>query len=134
MGEASNKVDHNGHNRVVELRDEITRKREKISVELEELRRRRADAIVLAKKGAQFAGAGAVGFVVAGSLFNAILDLFRDDEPVKILVEKEEDHKSIAGMLVSVALSMAIAEVRGIAMQYAKQRLQEKLEERRTAA
>ena len=134
MGEASNKVDHNGNNRVVELRDEITRKREKISVELEELRRRRADAIVLAKKGAQFAGAGAVGFVLAGSLVNAIFDLFRDDEPVKVLVEKEKEHQSIAAMLVSVALSMAIAEVRGLAMQYARERLREKIEEHRNAA
>jgi hypothetical protein len=134
MGEASNKVNHNGHSRVVELRDEISRKREQISVELDELRRRRADAIVLAKKGAQFAGAGVVGFMVAGSLVNAVLDLFRDDEPVKVLVEKEDEQKSIAGMLVSVALSMVVAEVRGLAMQYARERLREKIEERREAA
>jgi hypothetical protein len=135
MGEASIKVNHNGaHNRVVELRDEITRKREKISMELQELRRRRADALVKAKAGAKLAGAGVVGFLIAGSLVNAIKDLFRDDEPVKVLVEKEEEKQSMASMLISILVTMAINEARGIAVQYAREKVREKIEEQRAKA
>lgn len=138
MGEASNKIDHNGNGaqRVVELRDEIARKREVISMELEELRRRRADAIVTAKKGAKFAGAGVVGLILAGSLMNAFADLFRSDEPEPtVLVEKESAEKqTLAAMLASVVVSMVVTEIRTTAMRYAKERLAEELERRRSAA
>jgi hypothetical protein len=131
MGEASNKINHDGagHKRVQELREEIVRKRDTITMELDELRRRRADAIVRAKEGAKLAAGGAVGVFIVSSLVGAFRDLLRgeDDEPELVLVEKEEERGGISSTIISVLTSVIIGELRNLAMNYAREQLREKL-------
>jgi hypothetical protein len=66
--------------RVIRLRSAIAEKRDAIGIELDELRRRREYALVRAKQGAQVGGMVLLGGIVFGSLLNAVMDLFRDED------------------------------------------------------
>jgi len=90
---------------VIRLRSAIAEKRDAIGVELDELRRRREYAIVRAKNGAKVGGMVMLGGIVFGSLLNAIMDLFRDED---------EEHKkgvsvgSVAGTPVLLSILYGI--------------------------
>lgn len=133
MGEKPITLNHNGaHKRVIQLRQEIERKREQIELEIDELRRRRSDAIVLATQGAKVAAGVLLGAVVVGSLTRAVRDLFRSDEEALVEEHKEEvQRKSIASALAATITSMLIAEGRKYAVEYARKRL---IEGRHTSA
>jgi hypothetical protein len=144
MGEAADKMnhrDHDSHKRVVELREEIIRKREQLTEELNELRRRREDAIVMAKRGAKVAGVGVVGAMIAGSLLNAVVDLFRKDddddryddsqryEMTTVAEERQQGaRQSMVSALISALTTMAVAEIRRYAMEYARKELRSRLD------
>lgn len=132
MGEAPNTINHNGsHRRVVALRQEIERKRYQIELEIDELKRRRTNAACLAQQGAKVAAGVFLGAVVIGSLTRAVRDLFRTDEEAKEEQQKAEvQRKSIASALAATLTSMAIAEGRKYAMEYARKRI---IEGRRTS-
>ena len=133
MGEASNKKMNrdDAHKRVVDLQKEIVRKRDMISLELDELRRRRAEAMIRAKASAKLAGVGLLGIAVTGSLLNALMDLFRHDKPEEEVVALdvgESRRDSVTAALISAVTSMVIGEVRGYAMNYARNKLRERLD------
>lgn len=139
MGEAANKkIDReDAQKRVAELRDEIVRKRERLSMELEELRRRRQDAIVTAKQGAKFAAGGAVGLMLVGSLTRAFIDLFREDEEVSteprvtMVQTPHEERNSVASIIITAITTLLVNEVRTYAMSYAREKLRSQLDRAR---
>lgn len=125
MGEATDKVDSAvSEEKVIALREQIANKRSHLSAELEELRRRRANAIVEGKRLAQVAGIAAVGLLVSVSLTKAVLDIFRkeDDTP-----EQHEGTrpKHEGGLNQSTILGLGYMSIRWLAREYIKYKLEE---------
>lgn len=139
MGEAANKVTRDdAHKRVIQLRDEITRKRELLTMELDELRRRRADAVVRAQQTARMALGAAAGMMVVTSLLNAVADLFRkdkveedlDDEPILMdqqTTKKIAKKQATSSAFVSAVVTLLMNELRKMAIDYAKRELRTRL-------
>ncbi len=138
MGEAADKIEGNGgYSRVAQLRGEITRKREILSEELDELRRRRADAVALGKQSLRMAAGTAIGMFIISSLANAAIDLLRKDS-----AEQPDSEKHLMrtdsmtkvgqkqnGFLVfsSAVATIIINEMRKSAVHYAKRELREQI-------
>lgn len=140
MGETADKMNRDdAHKRVAELRDEITRKRDQLSVELEELRRRRTDVIVRGKETAKMAACAAVGMWVIGSLVNAVLDIFRKDDDSSEEIDDSElltttsSAKKVAkkearsSAVLSALTTIVVNEIRKAAINYAKQELRSRM-------
>jgi hypothetical protein len=146
MGEAADKMNHNGshhngsHRRVDELRNEIARKRDLLTIELDELRRRRERAVLRSKETAKLAAGAMVGLFLLSSLSNAVLDIFRKDEPDLNeydqdgrLVMSENETRTVAkkeattSALVSTIATIVLNELRKMAIEYAKKELRTRL-------
>lgn len=115
MGEAAtNKIGRDDREELDRLRHQIEIKRQQISSELTVLRRRRAEAMMSAKRMGVAVGTTAVGILVVGSLVNAVADIFRTED---------EQPKQAQLKLTDALAALAVMTLRTVAMQFVQSRV-----------
>jgi hypothetical protein len=128
MGEEADKMNAD-EARVLHLRQQIASKRQELSGELEELRRRREAAIDNGRRLLKLAGAGAVGMVVLGSLTNAVIDLFAADDSFDRYRGHESEANAGTGLGI---LGLAAFAAKWAAQEYVRYKLTEHKERLRS--
>jgi hypothetical protein len=126
MGEGPDKMNADDA-RVVHLREQIASKRAALSLELDELRRRRELAMANGRRLLKAAGVGAVGVVVLGSLTNAVVDLFMSEDENEKRTKKAEAESSGIGII-----GLAMFAARWAAKEYVRYKLTERKERLRS--